>query len=103
MIKSTKTYTRPNTTVSFFNHQAEINQETKIHMKTTYIDTGKMVSTETSTSPDQLTITAVVTWFSQADLDQFTNDPIIVNGVTGLRSAYNAAFGITESTVVEEI
>jgi hypothetical protein len=103
MLKSTKIFTRPDTNVSFFNHQTAITQETRLHISETYMQTGKLISTETTDSPDQLSKNAVSIWNSQADLDQFTNDPVILNGVVGPRTAHNTANGITESTVVEEL
>lgn len=103
MLKLTKTIVRPNTGVNFFSAPEAIADAVKGHVKTTYMDTGKLISTTNSTSEDGLTLTNVTIWQNLAALQEFRSDSVIVNGWISVKDAYNTQNGITETDLWEEI
>jgi len=103
MIKLTKTYVRPNTQVEFFNPKDKMDLPSKRHMKVTYIDSGMIVSNETTLSADGLTQTTVIVFNTEESWYQFRDDTIIQNSVLNARAVYNIENNITETTLTETI
>lgn len=103
MIKFIKTFTRPNANVEFFNAKTFMDQPSKIHMKTTYMDTGKMIPAEQQLSTDGLSLTTVVMFDTEQSLNEFKADSIIQASLLEARSLYNQANSITETTTVETV
>jgi hypothetical protein len=89
MIRRTKTWTRPNTSVKFHKSDSEFSA----YIKETYIDTGKRLSKDKILSEDKLTLTLVTTWVDQAAHDEFVNDARVHADVVS-RKSYNTANGI---------
>lgn len=103
MIKLTKVYARPTTLVEFFDPKTIVPPPILRHMKTTYIETGKIVSIDHALSTDNLTLTTTVVFESQTSLDAFVNDETIKTNIFDVRTLYNEANGITETTTTETI
>jgi hypothetical protein len=88
-------YTRPSTDIAFFSNWSDLQS----YVNTTYILTGKLLSTEIAFSNDQDVQTITRTFVDQAAYDQWHTDPVMVAGIVGLRD-YNQANGITHVLVL---
>jgi len=88
-------YTRPSTDIAFFSNWSDLQS----HVETTYLATGKLLSTEIASSSDQLTKTITRTFVDQAAYDQWHTDPVMVAGIVGPKE-YNNANGITHVLVL---
>jgi len=97
MIKRTKTWIRPNTSVKF--HKA--NAEYSAYIKTAYVDTGKRVFISKTLSEDKLTLTLITVWRDLAAHDEFVAD-VMVQADVETRIAYNRANGIQNTNVEPE-
>jgi hypothetical protein len=88
-------HTRPSADVAFFDNWSSIQS----HVDTTYVATGKLLSTEIGFSADQRVRTITRTFVDQAAFDQLHTDPVIVASVSSTK-AYNNANGITHTLVL---
>ena len=100
MIRSSKTFERPSTSVVWYQATEEFNT----YARETYGVTGKRVSiTKVNGGADDLTITFVDVWKDRADYEVFVADPI-VSANRARRDAYYAEHGVTiHKAVVETI
>lgn len=98
-VKLTRTFTRPNTTVSFW----AASPETRAAIDAAYVATGKLLSVSRNV-PVEGDMTQVVEYvFASVEaLDEFATDPALF-AVVQERDAHNATHGITNSHVVEQI
>lgn len=98
-VKLTRTFTRPNTTVSFW----AASPETRAAIDAAYVATGKLLSV-TRNVPAEGDLTQVVEYvFASVEaLDEFATDPALF-AVVQERDTYNEANGITNSHVVEQL
>ena len=99
MIRITNVFQRPNTDVPF--HIINMTQELFEHVKTTYKDTGKIVSTGVTKSDDLLTMTAIWIWKTPEDHKEYQADPIIKEWIE-LNNNYNLANGIIRDPILRE-
>ena len=97
MIKRTKTWTRPNTTVKFHKPDSEFSA----YIKQTYVDTGKRVYRSKTLSEDGLTLTLITVWRDLAAHDEFVADSMVQAGVE-TRKVHNTARGIQNTNVEPE-
>ena len=67
------TETRPNTSVNFYVASDEI----KNHIKTTYLDTGKMLSRNSVFSSDNLQRIRTLIFSNKESWEEFDNDDVI--------------------------
>ena len=74
-ITKTRTFTRPNTNVQWFNNT----QETKDYIQRTYVDTGKRVARHVKLTNNDLTMVITTVWRDQAALDEWQSDKTIGN------------------------
>lgn len=104
MFKTIRTQTRPDTSVSFFDAQTSplITQEFKQYLWTTYMSTGKLISTTNDTSADGLVLTTTVLWDSEASLDQFNVDETIISNFKNIITDYCTVNNIIDETVIKE-
>lgn len=94
-IRVTSVTERPNTNVEFWSFDAAA----RAHLKTTFKDTGKILSRTSTTSENGLVKTVVRTFVDRAAFDEFKNDPVRIAAVAS-RDAYNTANGITSSSSI---
>lgn len=93
MIRVSRTFTRPNTNVVWFQNTST-GQQVAAERVALY---GANLSAPSNTvSPDGKTWTYTVNWTSQADYDTAMADSRIIAGINQ-RKSYNAANGILES------
>lgn len=95
--------TRPNTNVDFF----ELSEEDRAHFQT-YIDTGKLHSLQETISPDGLSKTLKMIWYTPNTPEAFIIHDMIVSDAyvqqMSMRSMlYNAENGIQRSTMFFEV
>ena len=95
--------TRPNTNVDFF----ELTDEDRAHFQT-YINTGKLHSLQETISPDGLSKTLKMIWYTPNTPEAFVihdmmvSDPVVQD--ISLRSmTYNSENGIQRSTMFFEV
>lgn len=93
MIRVSRTFTRPNTNVVWFQN-TQAGQQVAAERVALY--GSKLSEPSNLISQDGKTWKYSVTWSSQADYDTAMADSRIVAGIE-LRKSYNAANGITES------
>jgi|LauGreDrversion4_2_1035121.scaffolds.fasta_scaffold1444548_1 hypothetical protein len=76
----TKKQIRPNTSVEFASMQtfADTDPAFKPHFFSTYLSTGKMVSSEDSVSENGLEKTTVTIWADSESYNAFKEDPICI-------------------------
>jgi hypothetical protein len=86
----TKITTRPTTEINWFQYPFEIVQ----HQQTL-----KMASETKTLSNDGLSITRVMHFETQHDLDAFLNDPVLAS-IDDARAGYNTLHNITITTTV---
>jgi hypothetical protein len=86
MIKVTNQFTRPNLDTPF--HTSKMTPELFEHFKTTYRDTGKLLSVKVFNSEDSLTMTSEWVWNTQEDLDQFRADAKAI-GWNSVKNSHN--------------
>ena len=76
MITISTIKTRPNVNVPFFFETGIKDQEYEDHLRTTYVDSKKLLKYEKEMSEDKLTYTTHTTWDSQEAFTEFISDPI---------------------------
>lgn len=92
--------TRPDTSVQFFSMQtAPVEEEFKIHWKTTYVMTDKLIYIHNEISEDQLESHTTMIWDSRESIDEMLADPIVQTGLLAIKQAYLAENGIVEILV----
>jgi|688.fasta_scaffold725825_2 hypothetical protein len=85
----TATYTRPNIMTSWFQQSDAFAQ----HFESTYRDTGKVLESTQSISPDGLTFTRTESWATRVDFMAFLEDQEYINLIAA-RDAHIAQNGI---------
>lgn len=71
------------------------------HVDQAYRQTGKIISRESATSVDQLTMSGVTTWQDGA-FDEWVNDPIVIEGRLA-QNTYNLEHSIVTTSKRENI
>jgi hypothetical protein len=99
MIRITNVFQRPTANVPF--HNVNMTPELFEHIKTTYKDTGKLVTIEVTKSEDLLTQTAVWGWNTEEDYDAYLADPILQEWFEIVRD-HNASNNITNVSKLKE-
>lgn len=92
-IKSTRTLTRPNKSVAFW----QSGDDWKSYVKTTYQDTGLQQSLTVTHSTDKLTATVTTIWKDRAAFDAYNADPNVQTMFLNPRAEYSAANNISIS------
>ncbi len=100
MIRITNVFQRPTADVPF--HNVNMTPELFEHIKTTYKDTGKLVTIEVTKSEDLLTQTAVWGWNTQEDYDAYLADPRIQQWLTTI-AEHNEQHGIIRISKLNEV
>jgi len=101
MIRVTKTFTRPNDTVTWMTSVKSAPLEAFFaYRDATY--SKKMANQTDALSADKLTWIHTTDWLSQADWDAFRADPQTQAGLAIMRN-YNSSQGITETTSSQEV
>lgn len=95
MIRISKTFTRPNTGVTWW-HLTSPAETYNVYRLTTY--GSKLANPVREESVNGLLWIYNVTWSSQEDYDNYMADSTIARGIE-LRKSYNAANGVIESTL----
>jgi len=88
MLKIIKTQIRPSIDIPFFYQSKFVNPKYGEHLKTNYLDTGKLIKIERSISDDQLTTTIVMEWKSQKDLLEYMNDEFCIENFLKISTEY---------------
>ena len=83
------TETRPNTSVNFYVASDEI----KNHIKTTYLDTGKMLSRNSVFSSDNLQRIRTLIFSNKESWEEFDNDDVI-SDIRAARLSHNTSNNI---------
>jgi hypothetical protein len=101
MIRVTKTFTKPNATITWATSVASAPLAAFFaYRDATY---GKKMANQTDAlSADKLTWIHTTDWLSQADWDAFRADPQTQAGLAIMRN-YNSSMGITETTSSQEV
>ena len=100
MIRFTKTQTRPNTSVPFYESKDDA---VKAYFYNTFIKTKKFLTDVKTLSEDRLVLTSVSDWSSTQDyLDLLTDEYCYVNIVIPSKE-YNKKNNIILTVVAEEI
>ena len=86
----TKTYTRPNSTVLFFNGYTDASKA----VLDTFKAQSKLVSHTSAWSANHLQYTSTHVWASEAASEEFTAQPA-QSAVFAARDSHNSAHGIT--------
>jgi hypothetical protein len=94
----TKTTTRPNKNVPFYQYT----DETQNYIKTTYDSTGKRTNYSVISSPDGLQQIVKSTWPDHATYDSFISDTNLL-GVASEVVAHNSTNGLTQFTEITPI
>lgn len=100
-IQHTIVFTRPNTDTAWFDdYDGKSTNMTALndHVKTTYMDTGKVSTTQVTGSMDGLTRTIKKRYLDEASETAFFNDTTVM-GMINERNAYNTENGITRSII----
>lgn len=104
MVRVTKQYYRPNTSVPF--HNEKVNGVAPIdgtYFKETYINPGKMIYISNTHSEDGLTMFHESIWIDEETRLAHLQDPQIVSFYAA-RDAYNSQNGITfNQTTIENL
>jgi hypothetical protein len=79
-----------------------ISEDLVAYRQINYINTGKVVSSETQMSPDNLSKTLITTFASIEDYDAYKNDATVKESTT-LRNQYLAANGMTLNLLLQEL
>lgn len=103
MFLVTRTQVRPNTSIDFFgSDNPAIPPGTLIHIRDTYVVTGKQVNVERSVSEDGLTLIMKALWSSEEAFNEYKNDQIVTNNLINISTAYCEANGISLTLVSKE-
>lgn len=102
MFKTTKSQTRTDNTVDFWEAQGT-DPTVKPYIKENYLDTGKIIQAETILSEDGQTLSRVVYWESEAAHQEFLDDPIIQEKLITPGHTYMDDGGIDRTTATEEV
>ena len=87
------TYTRPNTSVDWYELDTDFNS----YLQSQYIDTGKISNKTVTESADGLTKTTIREWDSEASLDAFLADSTYNTDLRQPRELYNAENNISRT------
>ena len=90
--KTIRTYTRPNIYVPFF----IFNEEIRNYTDTTYNQTGKRISVNTTVSDNELQQITTSVWLDEATFNEFLADPVIVRHTDRVQE-YNRSFEIVSA------
>jgi hypothetical protein len=88
--KVTKTYTRPSTSIPFYQH----NEQSQNYIVRTYDHTGKRIKLVVEGDPNGLTKIAVTEWVNEEAYNDFLSDPEVI-AMTDDVVAYQTANNIT--------
>ena len=88
-------HTRPSVDVAFFDNWSSIQS----YVTTTYIETGKLLSTDIGFGADQTVRTITRTFVDQAAFDQFHTDPVITASISSI-AEYNQTNSITHVLIL---
>lgn len=104
MVRVTKQYYRPNTSVPFHNEMVNgVAPISGTYFKQTYINTGKIIYISNTHSEDGLTMFHESIWIDEESRSAHNQDPQIINYYAA-RDAYNLEHGITfNETVIEQL
>jgi hypothetical protein len=98
-VKVTKVYVRENVSTPFYSRTTE----DRAHITTTFVDAGKLVSTERTVSADEHELSVVRIFATVADYESFLTDAVIASSKEE-RITYNSANSIIEyPAIVEEV
>ena len=88
-------HTRPSVDVEFYSILGSDAESVAFlrHWDETFKFNGKLIFVDSQISEDQLTMTTIMLWDSQASYDEAMADPIVINK-WNLRREYNRANGI---------
>jgi len=88
-------HTRPSVDVEFYSILGSDDESVAFlsHWEDTVKINGKLIFVDSQISEDQLTMTTIMLWDSQASYDEAMDDPIVINK-WNLRREYNTANGI---------
>jgi hypothetical protein len=100
MFKLIKKFTRPNIEIPFYRDVNPLTDEFKLVMKTTYIDTGLILSQSNELSKDMLTLTVTMEFNTSDDflLMAFDKTPCIVQNFIN-NHVYNLENNIITETI----
>jgi len=101
-IKVTTTTTRPSTAIKYFGEEFWSLPEVISHVKTTYEDTHKLLSTAFEDSADSLTHVWTEYWDSQTSVEEFWKDSLISPTISA-RNDYRTQNGIVMTYVIEQV
>jgi hypothetical protein len=102
MFELVKKQIRPSKDIQFFSSadSPDITNETRNYLVQNFRNTGKIISSETSWSEDELTMTTRSFWKDRESLLEYLCDPIIADGITIHNTAYNKKHNITSTVSV---
>jgi hypothetical protein len=101
-IKVTATMTRPSTAIKYFGEEFWSLPEVISHVKTTYEDTQKLLSTSFEDSADSLTHVWTEYWDSQTSVEEYWGDTFL-NPKIADRNNYRTQNGIDMTYVIEQV
>lgn len=97
-------FTRPTTDIEFYTlkQSTEIPPELKKYFASTYVFSGKLITTDWTYSDDNLSATVMTIWNTKADFEEYVNDARMVSEYFPNRTAYHTENGITMEMISEE-
>lgn len=104
MFQVTRTFTRPSTTIPFFDARSAegTSDQFKAYFLENYINPGKSLGITHTVSSDGLVLTAISLWDNEESYNQFMADPSCASAVS-FAQQYNNDNGITELTETSTI
>jgi hypothetical protein len=104
MHRRTIVQTRPSTNVEFWNRDNPVvTQEYLDYFRDTYVLTGALTGVVSTVSEDGLTMTTSLNWTSEAEAENWKNDPVVQQGFISKMESYQAANGIDAVRTKEDI
>lgn len=101
MYTVTRTFTRPDTSVAFFDARTT-SDEFREYFRENYIATSKSILIHHELSSDSLVLTATSLWDTEESFNQFLNDSTCALIVQAAQT-YNTTNGITEQVEYESL
>lgn len=100
MFQTIKKQTRPSTNIDFYTaEQVQKNPTYLEHFMKNYVRTGKFLYNETDVSIDGLELITKAVWKDQQSVEEFRNDPVVIEQFISAKTAYLNSNNITEEII----
>jgi hypothetical protein len=102
MIKITRTFTRPSTSISWYQQVLIPDENFLKRWDDYYVKSGKVITWDSQLHPDQLSNTYTAIWNSLEDFHEYDHDELLDNW-WNTRDEYNSSVGIQIGPKILEI